>query len=193
MFGKKGSMLTCDNTIWCIKIKGQKKPRETFKETSRSLIQEWVDKWPSSMLTRWRRWWCGAVMAFDTLRVTVRILHFSINSLNIYCIFPYTQQPLLLASQKPTRLLFLNPKQWNILNPHIMYVLCVHLYRSAISANLFLHRKYTSKSMGIQTMREKIKFHILRTWTSTQCPLTPHANILLYWKFILVTCFDNAK
>lgn len=60
MFGKKGSMLTCDNTIWCIKIKGQKKPRETFKETSRSLIQEWVDKWPSSMLTRWRRWWwCG--------------------------------------------------------------------------------------------------------------------------------------
>ena len=62
-FGKKGSMLTFDNTVWCIKIKRQKKHGETFKETSRSLIQELVKKWPSSMLTRWRRRrWCGVVM-----------------------------------------------------------------------------------------------------------------------------------
>jgi hypothetical protein len=39
------------------------------------------------------------------------------------------------------------------------------LYRSAISTNLFLHRKYTSKFMELQTMRTQIKFQILRTGT----------------------------
>ena len=52
----------------------------------------------------------------------MRTVHFSINALNFYCIFPYNKQPLLLASLKPTRLLFLNPKQWNISNPYIIYV-----------------------------------------------------------------------
>jgi hypothetical protein len=38
--GKRVSMLTFDNnTIWCIKTKRQKKPGETFKEISRSLIE----------------------------------------------------------------------------------------------------------------------------------------------------------
>ena len=50
--------------MWRIKSKRQKKPGDTFKETSRSLIQERVNTWPSSMLTFWRRWWwlCGVVM-----------------------------------------------------------------------------------------------------------------------------------
>ena len=77
------------------------------------------------------------------------IKYFSVTALNIHCILPSTQQPQLLASLKPTWLLFLNPKQWNISNPYTIYVLCVHLYRSAISANLFLHRKYTSRSMEL--------------------------------------------
>jgi hypothetical protein len=33
-----------------------------------------------------------------------------------------------------------------------MYLLCVHLYRSAISAHLLLHLKYASKSMELQSM-----------------------------------------
>jgi len=51
------------NTMWRIKSKRQKKPGDTFKETSRSLIQERVNTWPSSMLTWWwRRWWlCGVI------------------------------------------------------------------------------------------------------------------------------------
>ena len=46
-------MLTFGNdTVWCMKTKRQKKPGETFKETSKSLIQEQVNKRPFSMLTR---------------------------------------------------------------------------------------------------------------------------------------------
>jgi hypothetical protein len=34
-----------------------------FPQTSRSLTHERVNKWPSSILTRWRRrWWCDVVM-----------------------------------------------------------------------------------------------------------------------------------
>jgi hypothetical protein len=35
--------------------KGKKKQGETIKETSRSMRQEWVNKWPNYMLARW--WW----------------------------------------------------------------------------------------------------------------------------------------
>jgi hypothetical protein len=109
------------------------------------------------------------------MRVIVRILHFSINALNIYCMFPYTQQPPLLANLKTSLLLFPNPKQRNISNPHIMRVLGVHLYRSTIPANLFLHRIYTFKSMEIQTIRTHNKFQLLLTWPYTKFPLTSHA------------------
>jgi hypothetical protein len=43
--------------MWRVQTKRQKKPGETFKETSRSLTHEWVNKWPSSMLIRWQWWW----------------------------------------------------------------------------------------------------------------------------------------
>jgi hypothetical protein len=76
---------------------------------------------------------------------------------------PFYTTTAFLASLKPKRLLFLNPNQWNISNPYIMYVLCVHLYRSALAANLLLHRKYTSKSMELQTFRAQNKFQVLRT------------------------------
>jgi hypothetical protein len=134
--------------------------------------------------------------SFHTLPVFVRILHFSTSSLNIHSIFPYTKQLLLLSSLKPTPLLFLNPKQWNIPNPYIMYVLCVHLYRIAISAHLLLHRKYTCKSVELQKIRAQHKLQALRAWLSTKCSLTPHAAMsskLLSLHFIQVTCFKNAK
>ena len=82
------------------------------------------------------------------------ILHISINALNIYCIFPYTRQPLLLASLKLTRLLFLNPKQWNISNPYIMYVGCMWIdvqslqtssYAGNTHPNLWKSKQYVRK------------------------------------------------
>jgi hypothetical protein len=86
---KRGSMLTCDNyIIRFIQTKRQKKPGETIKETSISLIPGRVNKWPISMIARLRRrlrlrlrlrllllrrrrrrwwwwwwWWYGVVMA----------------------------------------------------------------------------------------------------------------------------------
>ena len=59
-------------------------------------------------------------------------LTFPYNHAKHFPISPYTQQPLLLASLKSTRLLFLNPKQWSISKPYIMCVVCVNLYRIAI-------------------------------------------------------------
>ena len=103
---------------------------------------------------------CNHASRFPPLPVIVFILQFSINPLNIYRTFPYTQQPLLLATLTPTQLLLLNPKQYNISNPDIMYVLCVHLYRTAISTNLFLHRKYTSKPTELQTIIAQNKFQV---------------------------------
>jgi hypothetical protein len=57
MFGKRGEyanhsavFLHSSNILWRIQTKTQKKPVETFKETSRSLIKERVNKWPSSIL-----------------------------------------------------------------------------------------------------------------------------------------------
>jgi hypothetical protein len=82
------------------------------------------------------------------------ILHFNINALNIYCIFPYTRQTLLLASLKPTRNLFLNLKQWNISNPYIMYVRCTWIevqslqtssYTGNIPPNLRNAKQYVRK------------------------------------------------
>jgi hypothetical protein len=92
----------------------------TVKETSKWSDTVRVNKWPSSTFAGWRRY--GVVMEGVSHPARNCIFHFSINALNIYCIFPYTRQPLLLASLKPTRLLFLNPNQWNISNPYIMYV-----------------------------------------------------------------------
>jgi len=76
--------------------------------------------------------WGSHETRFTTLPVIVRILYFNIKGPNTYCIFPYTQQPLLLASLKPMRLLFLNPKQQNISNPYIMYVACVFVSKCNI-------------------------------------------------------------
>jgi len=45
-------MLTFDNNTWRIKTKMQKKPGKNFRETARSVIQERVNKLPTSMLTR---------------------------------------------------------------------------------------------------------------------------------------------
>ena len=47
----------------------------------------------------------------------------------------------------------------------VHHVCKLYSYQCVISTNLFLHRKYTSKSMELQTMRAHIKFQILRTGT----------------------------
>ena len=56
------------------------------------LAQLYVNLMVIMMVMRWS--W----KAFHTLRVIVRTLHFSIKALNIYCILPYTEHLLLLAS-----------------------------------------------------------------------------------------------
>ena len=82
------------------------------------------------MITGYCWWWCWLGLVMEDIHyvlVIVLILHFSISALNLHCIFPYTQQPLFLSNPKPTPLLFLNRKLWNISNPHINYVFCAHL------------------------------------------------------------------
>jgi len=91
------------------------------------------------------------------------ILHVSLKALNIYCIFPYTQQQPYLASLKPTRLLLLNPKQWNISNPYITYVSCVCAFVSKCNICKLVpkpEKKNTSKSMELETIRVQNKFQV---------------------------------
>jgi hypothetical protein len=124
----------------------------TIKETSTRFDTVRVNKWPSSTLAGWQ--WYGVVVEGVSHPARNCILHFCINALNIYCIFPYTRQPLLLASLKPTRLF---PKSQPMeYFKSIHHVCWMYLNQIAISANLSLHRKYTSKFMELRTVSAEI-------------------------------------
>jgi hypothetical protein len=74
------------NIVRHIQTKRQKKHGETIKETSRSLIKEWVNKWPSSILLDSDD---EEAVSHGSLFLIVRILHFGLKALNIHCLFPY--------------------------------------------------------------------------------------------------------
>jgi len=58
----------------------------------------------------------------------------------------------------------------------VHHVRKLYSYQCVIPTNLFLHRKYTSKSMELQTMRAHIKFQILRTGTYTMFSYTTRSH-----------------
>jgi hypothetical protein len=92
---------------------------------------------PSARLLHTKTDATSPVILLDQHRVTWSVMYCAIvkqheckstndtQNLSYAVTFAYTQQPLLLAILKRTRLLFLNPKQLNISNPYIMNVNCV--------------------------------------------------------------------
>jgi hypothetical protein len=147
-------------------------------------------------LRRWRRWWCSVVM--DGVRHSARnCAYLTFQHKGAKYLLHIPLYPTTAITSRSQAYATSSPKSQTMeyfKSTH--HVRVVYLYRSAISANLLLHWKYTSKSMVIQTMRTKIKFKIHRTCTQTKCPLTPHAapsSKVLYWQLIQVTSFNNTK
>jgi hypothetical protein len=193
MFGKKGSMLTFDNTIWRIKTNRQKKPRETFKETSRSLIQEWVNKWPSSMLTRWRRWWCGVVMegvSHPARNCSYLIFQYKgakyLLHIPLYSSAAIISQPQTYATSIPkSEAMEYFKSIYHVCSVSIcieVQYLQTYSYTGNIPPNLWKYKQCVSKLNS--TYYEPERQHNVRLH---------HASKVLYWQFIQVTCFSNAK
>jgi hypothetical protein len=110
-------------------------------------------------------------------------------------IFPYYRHPLLLASLKPTELLFLNPKQWNISNPHITYEVCVfasmcNICKLVPTLEIYLQILWTPNNAYANSIPDTTNLNVNKMSAYTTCIHIKRSSLLANHPIHL---FQNAK